>query len=214
MVAQLIGVAGFAASSFGVAFSGALMPGPLLVATMDLSLRHGARSGPLLVLGHGLLELGLVIMLAAGLGPIISHQAVVAAVALAGAGLLWWMAVGMARAEGLGTLSGAKLQGRLHPFWAGIVLSLFNPYWAVWWATIGLGYIVASRRFGAVGLAAFFCAHICADLLWYTLVSAAVARGKKTLLSARSFRRLARGCATLLAASGGFFAYTGARLLL
>ncbi len=205
---------GLAASSFAIAFSGALVPGPLLVATVDLTMRHGAISGPLLVLGHGLTELVLVGLLFAGLAPLASNQALLAAVALTGALMLWWMAAGMLRADNLGEMGGSSLGGRLtNPVWAGVVLSLLNPYWSLWWATIGLGYVIASQRFGLPGLAAFFAAHVSADLLWYAAVSAAVARGK-AVLSPRAFRALALSCAALLVLSGGFFAYTGVSYLL
>jgi threonine/homoserine/homoserine lactone efflux protein len=207
---SLLGLVG---SSFAIAFSGALMPGPLLVATVDLSARFGARSGPLLVLGHGLLEAALVGGLAAGLAPLLTSEPLLAAVGLLGAAMLWWMAAGMLRAESLETMNGNGFAGRLHPVWAGVVLSVVNPYWALWWATIGLGYIVASQRFGVLGLAAFFLSHISADLLWYGVVAAAVARGK-SLLTPRRFRGLAVACAALLILSGGFFAYTGVRYLL
>jgi threonine/homoserine/homoserine lactone efflux protein len=211
MSPELLGLLGLAASSFAIAFSGALMPGPLLVATVDLSVRHGARSGPLLVLGHALLELALVGVLVAGLAPLLTSEPLLAAVGLLGAVLLWWMAFGMLRARSLDSLNGGF--SGLHPVWAGVVLSIVNPYWAIWWATIGLGYIIASRRFGLVGLLAFFIAHVSADLLWYAAVSAAVARGRQ-LLSPRAFRGLALSCAALLILSGGFFAYVGVKFLL
>lgn len=202
-----------AGSSFAVAFSGALMPGPLLVATVDLSARFGARSGPLLVLGHGLLEAALVAALAAGLAPLLTSEPLLAAVGLFGALMLWWMAAGMLRARSLETLQGAGAGIGLHPVWAGVVLSLLNPYWAVWWATIGLGYIVAAQRFGLLGVGAFFVSHVSADLLWYAFVSAAVSRGRSALTPAR-FRGLALCCAALLTLSGAFFAYTGINYLL
>ena len=47
-------------SSFVVALSGALMPGPLLAVTLGNSPHYGWKFGPLAILGHGILELGLV----------------------------------------------------------------------------------------------------------------------------------------------------------
>jgi threonine/homoserine/homoserine lactone efflux protein len=62
--------------------------------------------------------------------------------------------------------------------WSGIFLSLANPYWLIWWLTIGLGYVIFAAKFGLVGVFLFFAGHILADLAWYTLVSAAVAYGR------------------------------------
>ena len=50
-------------TSFVIALSGALMPGPLLTVTISESARRGFVAGPLLIAGHGLLELALVVAL-------------------------------------------------------------------------------------------------------------------------------------------------------
>jgi threonine/homoserine/homoserine lactone efflux protein len=44
-------------SSFIIALSGAMMPGPLLTATISESSQRGVFAGPLLIVGHGILEL-------------------------------------------------------------------------------------------------------------------------------------------------------------
>jgi hypothetical protein len=51
------------ASSFVIALSGALMPGPLLTATISECSQRGFIAGPLLITGHAILELVLVIAL-------------------------------------------------------------------------------------------------------------------------------------------------------
>ena len=47
-------------SSFVIALSGALMPGPLLTATIAESSRRGFIAGPLLIGGHAILEMALI----------------------------------------------------------------------------------------------------------------------------------------------------------
>ena len=56
-------------TSFILALSGALMPGPLLTVTVSESSRRGAHVGPMMIFGHSLLELALVIALLSGLAP-------------------------------------------------------------------------------------------------------------------------------------------------
>src|SRR5271157_4108973 len=54
-------------TSFTVALSGALMPGPLLTVTISESARRGYMAGPLLIVGHSVLELVLVTAICLGL---------------------------------------------------------------------------------------------------------------------------------------------------
>jgi len=59
-------LAGVPITSFIVALSGALMPGPLLTLTVGEAARRGFWAGPLIIVGHALLELAL----AYGGGPV------------------------------------------------------------------------------------------------------------------------------------------------
>jgi threonine/homoserine/homoserine lactone efflux protein len=197
------------ASSFVIALSGALMPGPLLTATISESPRRGFITGPLMVAGHAILELGLVIALLLGLAPFLQRSSVFVATALSGSIILIWMAFGMFRSLPSLHLSWEGNPGRgNHPLVSGILMSIANPYWVIWWATIGLGYILYSWRFGFWGVAFFFAGHILADLLWYSLVSAAVAGGRH-FLTDRLYRGLMALCAAFLMVFAGYFAYAG-----
>ncbi len=205
----MLALASIFCTSLLLALSGAMMPGPLLTATISESVRRGASTGPFLILGHALLELAMVAALLVGLAPFLARAAVFAAIALVGAAVLVWMAVGMFRA-----LPGLRIDwdahrdrsGPLVP--AGILLSAANPYWVLWWATIGLGYLVSCRALGAAGVAAFFLGHIAGDLAWYSLISVLVARGRR-LLTDRVYRGLIGVCATFLAGFAFYFAYQG-----
>lgn len=196
-------------SSFVIALSGAMMPGPLLTATISESSYRGFIMGPLLIIGHGILELGLVIALLLGLAPFLQQAAVFVVVAFFGSAILLWMAFGMFRSlSSLSLTWNGEQKRRSHPVVNGILMSVANPYWIVWWATIGLGYILYSWRFGLWGVAFFLAGHILADLTWYALVAAAVAKGRH-LLTDRLYRGLIAGCATFLVIFACFFAYAG-----
>nr|MBP9531424.1 LysE family transporter [Syntrophaceae bacterium] len=111
------------ASSFVIALSGALMPGPLLTATISESSRRGFWAGPLLIVGHAVLELALVIALFLGLAPFFQMPAVFAASALAGAVILIWMAAGMLRSLPTLRLSWEPHQSKMnHPVVSGILM--------------------------------------------------------------------------------------------
>ncbi len=210
---ELIYIAG---TAFVVAFSGAMMPGPLLTVTITETARRGFIAGPLLILGHGILELALILALVFGLAAFLTLDIVGKSVALIGGAFLIWMGLGMARDVYRGKISlemspGAQRSGEpegMHPVLAGIFVSLANPYWILWWATIGLGYITLSLKLGAAGVASFFGGHILADLTWYSLISAAVVGGGR-ILNVKTFRAVILLCGVFLVFLGGSFVYLG-----
>jgi threonine/homoserine/homoserine lactone efflux protein len=217
------------ASSFVIALSGALMPGPLLAVTIRHTTRHGFVAAPLLVLGHAILEAGLLCLLVFGLTEWLKGDAAVTAIALLGAAMLLRMAVGMAREVrtlrfAAGETPGGNAadavpagdgdgRGMLGPLLDGIVASASNPYWSLWWATIGLGYMVLSRGQGWVGLASFFAGHILADAAWYLFVGTAVAAGRGWFTD-RVYRGVVGACAVFLAFFALTFGYMGFSRLL
>ena len=82
-------------SAFVVALSGALMPGPLLTVTVAHSPRFGWTFGPLAILGHAILELGLISLVFLGAGPLLRSGGVQSAVGLIGGSILVWMSWGI-----------------------------------------------------------------------------------------------------------------------
>jgi len=187
------------------------MPGPLLAVTVRDTSRQGFVAAPLLVLGHGILEAGLLVLILLGLAEWMRGDVATTVIALAGGAMLLWMAVGMARevrtlrldvgeketnvepAEGKGGM-GARF---FRPVLSGVVASISNPYWTIWWATIGLGYLVISRELGTTGIALFFAGHILADAVWFLFVGAAVSAGRSRFTD-RVYRWVVGSCALFL----------------
>ena len=195
-------------SSFLIALSGALMPGPLLTVTVSESPQRGAITGPLVILGHAILELALVVALLSGLAPFFKRDEVFVVIALAGGIILFWMAISMFRSLPALRLDFAEEKRKpKNLIMAGIIMSLANPYWTIWWATIGLGYIMHSVKFGIAGVVVFFVGHILADLAWYALISFSVAKGR-SFFTDTIYRRLIGGCAFFLIIFAGYFFYS------
>jgi len=196
------------ASALVIGLSGAMMPGPLLTASIGYTVERGfVAGGPLLVLGHALLELTLLVLVLAGVGPLLSRPRVGAAIGLVGGAVLVWMGYGMA-ASAIGgiALTTAKATGTLpaSPVVAGALVSLANPYWSLWWATIGLKYIALSRESGGAGVAAFYCGHQLSDVGWYFFVAGAVALGRKALSDA-AYRWIIGACGGVMLGFGVCF---------
>ncbi|HOX04975.1 MAG TPA: LysE family transporter [Planctomycetota bacterium] len=211
-----------AAGSFVAALSGALSPGPLLVAAIREGARQGARAGAVLTLGHGILEAAVVALIYAGLGERLARPGPKAVLALAGGTMLLVMAVAMlvgarrasvaelSASPGPGAPGGRGALGRT--VLAGALVSMSNPYWWIWWVTVGMGYMASASIWGWAGVWVFFAGHILADLGWYWLVTWAVSRGRR-LLTDRSYRLLIAGCALVLVAFAASFLGMGAGML-
>jgi len=170
-----------------VGFTGAATPGPISTLVVTESSRRGFWAGPLLTLGHAVAELTLVVGLALGLRQLLSSARFALAIALVGGIFLLWM--------GLSTLrdalrrpwdSGSSAKGqpyaqRWGPAFAGLGASFTNPYWFLWWSTVGASYVTLSLQHGTPGLAAFYSGHILSDLSWNSLLAFLMATGRRWL---------------------------------
>lgn len=201
-------------TAFIVALSGAMIPGPMLSAAIAETLRRDWRVGPYMVLGHGLLEIALILALVAGLAGFLVRPEVSLVIAIVG-GIVLVLLGGLMSRDLLGSRLSLEVdptsqpnQIRLHPVVAGATVSLANPYWWLWWATIGLTYISLAMKSGSMGMAAFFSGHISADLAWYSMVSIVLSGGRK-FFNPTVYKVILGFCALFLIGTGGYFIYHG-----
>ncbi len=204
-------------TSLMVGLSGTLMPGPLLTVTISLSAQKGFWQGPLLILGHASAELAIVLALTAGLSRLLKRRSVAGFIGLVGGAFLLWMGLDIARNAWQGTVSlslanakGSEVQ--MSPVAAGVLVSVSNPYWVLWWATVGMSYVALALRQGPLGLGSFYTGHILADLGWYSLVAFVIAAGQ-SLLSQSVYRGILLVCSLFLIALSIYFIYSGFNFL-
>lgn len=205
-------------TAFIVGLSGAMMPGPMLTVTINETSRRGFWSGPAIVAGHITIELILVIGLMFGLNQLIQQPAIIGTIGLVGGAVLLWMGWGIGKDTVLkrvslsltpdGYQASPAPNYSLSPFWAGITTSVFNPYWLLWWATIGAGYVAAASSLGLPGLAAFFTGHILSDAAWFSAVSFIVDSGRN-FISNTLYRGILLVCSLFLGYLGLYFIYSG-----
>ncbi len=91
-----------------------------------------------------------------------------------------------------------------NPYIAGLVTSAANPYFWIWWLTIGSAMVIAGLAGGIALAAVFMAGHWCADLGWYTFVSAGISRGR-AFLSDLSYRRIMGVCGVFLILFGAYY---------
>jgi threonine/homoserine/homoserine lactone efflux protein len=171
------------AGAFVVGLSGAMSPGPVLTVTISETLKRGFKAGPLITLGHAILEIILLALIGLGLGSFFQHPVVTAVFLSAGGVVLLWMGAQMIRTSKRTTEEALSATGGSEsphgPVLAGIVLSVTNPYWIIWWVTIGMGFVTQSLQLGIAGLLSFYFGHIMADFVWYSFVSFSVSAGRR-----------------------------------
>ncbi len=207
-------------TSLATGFSGALMPGPVLVITITAVLQVGFIAVILIMLGHSILELLLVAALALGLKNVLRNRFVTGSIGVIGGSVLLWFAYDMITSAWSGinapqatTAVQAETVTYLGLVGKGAITSISNPYWLIWWATIGATYMMVSLEKSVVGISAFYLGHISADFLWYCAVGVALVLGKQ-ILSDRIYMGLIIICGLFLTYLGIYFLYSGVKKFL
>ena len=186
-----------------VSLSGVLAPGPITSICVGYGSEH-PRAGVWVAVGHGLVEFPVMIGVFFGVGAVMDLSWVRTAIALLGGIFLLYMGIGMLR-----NIRQEQVTGNLSsrsPLAAGALLSLGNPYFLIWWATVGAGLILRSREFGLLGFAAFAVGHWLCDLGWDTFLSFLSFRGGQFF--GRKFQQV------VFAFSGCFLLFYSGKLLL
>jgi threonine/homoserine/homoserine lactone efflux protein len=200
----------FLATVAVVTASGALAPGPLFAANLLQGAKGGLKSGFMMSVGHTLVELPLVVLIALGISSVMSFPGfslvvgLVGGCALIGFGLV--QIVGAARHRiKLDEVQEAGIQKKALVL--GVGLTALNPYFILWWLTVGLGLVVQAVELGALlGVLIMYVSHVWMDYAWLTGTAYLSARGRM-LIGGRGYRLLLLGLAAFLIYFGvGFVA--------
>ncbi|MCL7414437.1 MAG: LysE family translocator [ANME-2 cluster archaeon] len=187
---------------FSVGLTGALVPGPMLFATIETSLTRGWTSGPKVVSGHALIELLVFILIVTGFSAL-ANQDVILWISVVGGAVLVMFGVMTMRQGQTATLFGGESVFK-SPFAAGVITSISHPYFWLWWLTAGAGMILMGLESSLFAASIFLVGHLMADLGWYTAVSTAMSRGK-SLMSELLYQRILMGCGVFLIVFGLWF---------
>ncbi len=200
----------FLAQVFLISCSGAMQPGPVTATAITM----GARSryaGALLAVGHGIIEFPLMVVIILGLGKYFELPKVQIAIGLAGGAFLILMAaqslIGLAAKAGTEPKS---FTGR--PILAGIILTAGNPYFLLWWATVGLALATEATQWGIWAFGLFALTHWLVDLIWLQTLSWASFKGS-VLLGPHGQRIVLAICSAALLGFGVFFIFKAICLL-
>ncbi len=187
---------------FIIGLTGALAPGPTLVATINASIYGRWTTGLKISLGHMVVEFFLVILILLGLATV----ALPYTTAIAGIGGIALVVFGVLTILGSrkAVLENSLAQPVANPYLAGVMTSAANPYFWIWWLSIGSAMVIAGLEGGLILVIAFMIGHWTADTAWYTFVSTSVSRGR-TLLSETVYKKIMVVCGIFLIFFGIYY---------
>lgn len=184
----------FLLSAVAISLSGVLAPGPVFTVAVAKGHRDGM-AGAWIGVGHGLVEFPLMAAIYFGFGTILSHLTVRTVIALLGGAVLIYMGQDMIRARNRPVEDAAAIPH--DAVTSGLITSAANPYFLLWWATVGASLIERSLKFGLLGFLAFAILHWLCDFSWYLCVSMSVNKTRR-FWSPKAHKYLFLGCGILL----------------
>jgi threonine/homoserine/homoserine lactone efflux protein len=159
-----------------ISLSGVMMPGPVFAATVAKGYKD-KNAGMQIALGHGVVEFPLIAAIGLGLGSSFANPGVMLTIGLAGGVVLIYIGYNMIMMRKEVDQTEEYLP--YHPIIVGILTSASNPYFFVWWATVGLVLVAMALGFGLMALILFAVIHWACDLLWDYFVSFSVFKSKR-----------------------------------
>jgi len=145
-----------------------------------------------------------------GFGYLLKLSYVKAAIAFVGGLFLLFMGIGMFR-----SITQLEISSRRYPhspIIAGVLLSIGNPYFLLWWATIGAALILHSLKFGVLGFVIFMIVHWLCDFLWLYFLSALSFKGGQFF--GKGFQKISFAiCGVFLLFLSGKFIFVAVRMI-
>ena len=168
----------FLIQTFIISLTGVMAPGPVTAVTVGTGTKT-PHAGALIAIGHGIVEFPLMALIYYGLGHILSLAPVKASIFSLGGLFLLLMGFDMLRSiKTAGPVSNTYSKT---PLAAGMLLSMGNAYFLIWWATVGASLITKAVTFGIFGTMLFALVHWSCDLAWLYFLSAVAYTGGKII---------------------------------
>jgi threonine/homoserine/homoserine lactone efflux protein len=198
MIPVLLGVA-------AISLTGVMMPGPMFAVTVAKSYRS-PWAGTQMALGHAVIEVPLILLIYFGFAQFFENVTVQLVLSLLGGAIIIWLGFSMFRARTEVVRGDKDLS--YNATTAGIITSGLNPFFLLWWVTVGFALIERIDDYGAAGLTALVLVHWSCDLVWLSLISVVIYKTQ-----ALWDRRLQEGlfiiCSLILAGFGVWFIVSG-----
>jgi threonine/homoserine/homoserine lactone efflux protein len=198
MLPVLLGVA-------AISLTGSMMPGPMFAVTVVKSYRS-PWAGTMMALGHAVIEIPLILLIYFGFAHFFENSIAQLVLSIVGGGMIIWLSISLFRARA--EVAHGEKDISYNAATAGIITSGLNPFFLLWWVTVGSLLIARMASYGTGGLIAFLFVHWSCDLLWLSLVSVLIYK-TRALWGQRFQEGLFIVCSLILAGFGVWFIVSG-----
>ena len=170
----------FAIIVITISLSGVMSPGPLFAANVAYGLKGGIKTGLKMAYGHTVVELPLVVLVGIGAISLTTIPQFREITSILGA-LSLFVFAGI-QIKSVIRKPSTIFEGKHGPFLAGIILSGLNPFFLIWWFTIGFKLITdAIILYSFIGIGIMFAFHIWMDYAWICSVAFLSSKGKRII---------------------------------
>ena len=170
------GFRGLVVKTVAVTPSGALSPGPLSLSAIVAGATLGFIGGVYIAIGHTLFELPYIAVLWLGARWVRSYierfERILATIAAIFIVYFAYLTAQVALAGFDVSSEGIKIISPLHAIAVGIALTAFNPYFLLWWVSVGYPLVTEASRNGGRGLVIMYVSHVWMDYVWLALLAA------------------------------------------
>ncbi len=179
----------FALTVILISASGVMAPGPLFTANIVQGIRGGGKTGIQMAIGHTIVELPLVILLGIGVFSFEIFPEFRTVISILGAIVLFVFA-GIQIKTTLQRNERRYFNPKHGAIFTGVILSALNPFFIIWWLSIGLKLISDAMLVWAfAGILIVFLLHIWMDFVWLYSIAHIASKSTK-ILSNRNYKIL------------------------
>ncbi len=210
-----------------ISVTGVMMPGPVTAAAIAKGYRQ-KWAGLHIALGHAVVEFPTIALMALGFSAVLRNETVNIGIGLLGGGMLVFMGVSMILARGgvleklrrppadikggNSTVPAAPDPFPYHPVVAGVVTTASNPFYFMWWATLGAALTLNALEFGLAVLVVFAVLHWSIDLGWDVFLAYTVNKSRG-ISNDRAFVAVFAFCGGVMVLFGLWFGASAFMLL-
>ena len=180
-----------------ISASGVMAPGPLFTANVAYGIKEGTKGGIKIALGHTIVELPLIILIGVGVLSLQIFPEFRTTITILGS-LSLFVFAGMQIKTTLQNKESIIFKQKQGGIITGIILSAFNPFFIIWWLSIGFKLISDAMMMWAFsGIIIMFLLHIWMDFAWLG-GTAFVAKKSSKILSNKNYKLIMLSLSVIL----------------